>query len=64
MHRRVLKNLRHFFYEDDMDFDETAESAVAKRNLLLILQSHAEKVTPRRVGVMKKKQKKKVEASM
>ena len=36
MHRRVLKYLRHFYYEDDMDFDEAAESAVGKRNLLLV----------------------------
>ena len=35
IHRKVMKTLRRFIEEDDMDFDETAESAVAKRKFLL-----------------------------
>ena len=31
IHRKVMKTLRRFTKEDDMDFDEAAESAVAKR---------------------------------
>ena len=34
-HRKVMKTLRRFTEEDDMDFDEAAESAVAKRKFLL-----------------------------
>ena len=30
-----MKTLRRFIEEDDIDFDEAAESAVAKRKLLL-----------------------------
>ena len=30
-----MKTLRRFIEEDDMDFDEAAESAVAKRKFLL-----------------------------
>ena len=35
IHRKVMKTLRHFIEEDNMDFDEAAESAVAKRKFLL-----------------------------
>ena len=35
IHRKVMKTLRRFIEEDDMDFDEAAESAVAKRKSLL-----------------------------
>ena len=35
IHRKVIKTLRRFIEEDDMDFDEAAESAVAKRKFLL-----------------------------
>ena len=35
IHRKVMKTLRRFTEEDDMDFDEAAESAVAKRKFLL-----------------------------
>ena len=35
IHRKVMKTLRSFTEEDDMDFDEAAESAVAKRKFLL-----------------------------
>ena len=35
IHRKVTKTLRRFIEEDDMDFDEAAESAVAKRKFLL-----------------------------
>ena len=35
IHRKVMKTLRLFIEEDDMDFDEAAESAVAKRKFLL-----------------------------
>ena len=35
IHRRVMKTLRRFIEEDDMDFDEAAESAGAKRKFLL-----------------------------
>ena len=42
IHRKVMKNLRRFIDEDDMDFDEASESAVEKRKFLLN-------------GVMKKK---------
>ena len=35
MHRKVMKTLRRFIEEDVMDFDEAAESAVAKRKFLL-----------------------------
>ncbi len=35
LHRKVMKNLRRFIDEDDMDFNEAAESAVAKRKFLL-----------------------------
>ena len=35
IHHKVMKTLRRFIEEDAMDFDETAESAVAKRKLLL-----------------------------
>ena len=35
IHRKVVKTLRRFIEEDDMDFDEAAESAVAKRKFLL-----------------------------
>jgi len=34
MHRKVMKTLR-FIDEDDVDFDEAAESAVAKRKFPL-----------------------------
>ena len=33
--RKVMKTLRRFIEEDDMDFDEAAESAVAKRKFLI-----------------------------
>ena len=29
IHHKVMKTLRHFIEEDDMDFDEAAESAAA-----------------------------------
>ena len=35
IHRKVMKTLRRFIEEDDMHFDEAAESAVAKRKFLL-----------------------------
>ena len=35
IHRKVMKTLRRFIEEDDMDFDEAAESAVPKRKFLL-----------------------------
>ena len=35
IHCKVTKTLRRFIKEDDMDFDEAAESAVAKRKFLL-----------------------------
>ena len=35
IHHKVMKTLRRFIEEDDMDFDEAAESAVAKRKFLL-----------------------------
>ena len=35
IHRIVRKTLRRFIEEDDMDFDEAAESAVAKRKFLI-----------------------------
>ena len=35
IHRKVMKTLRRFIEEDDMDFDEAAESAVAKRKFRL-----------------------------
>ena len=35
IHRKVMKSLRRFIEEDNMDFDEVAESAVAKRKFLL-----------------------------
>ena len=35
VHRKVMKTLRRFIDEDDMDFDEAAESAVEKRKFLL-----------------------------
>ena len=35
IHRKVMKTLRRFIDEDDMDFDEAAESAAAKRKFLL-----------------------------
>ena len=35
VHRKVMKTLRRFIGEDDMDFDEAAESAVEKRKFLL-----------------------------
>ena len=37
IHRKVMKTLRRFIDEDDMDFDEAAESAVEKRKFLLFL---------------------------
>ena len=45
VHRKVMKTLRRFIDEDDMDFDEAAESAVEKRKFLLnrVMQ---EKVLP------------------
>ena len=35
IHRKVMKALRRFIEEDDMDFDEAAESAAAKWKFLL-----------------------------
>ncbi|KAL9983874.1 hypothetical protein ACROYT_G006117 [Oculina patagonica] len=35
LHRKVMKTLRRFISEDDMVFDEAAESAVEKRKFLL-----------------------------
>ena len=35
VHRKVMKTLRRFIEEDDMDFDEAAESTVEKRKFLL-----------------------------
>ena len=35
IHRKVMTTLRRFIDEDDMDFDEAAESAVAKRKFLI-----------------------------
>ena len=35
VHRKVMKPLPRFIDEDDMDFDEAAESAVEKRKFLL-----------------------------
>lgn len=35
IHRKVMKSLKRFIGEDDMDFEEAAESAVAKRKFLL-----------------------------
>ena len=34
-HRKVMMTLRRFIDEDGMDFDEAAESAVAKRKFLI-----------------------------
>ena len=35
IHRKVMKTPERFVDEDDMDFDEAAESAVEKRKFLL-----------------------------
>ena len=35
IHRKVMRTLRYFIEEDDMDFDEAVESAVEKRKFLL-----------------------------
>ena len=35
LHRKVMKTLRRFIDEDDMDFHEAAESVVGKRKFLL-----------------------------
>ena len=35
IHLKVMKTLRRFIEKNDMDFDEVAESAVAKRKFLL-----------------------------
>ena len=35
VHVNVMKTLRRFIDEDDMDFDEAADSAVEKRKFLL-----------------------------
>ena len=35
IHHKVMKTLRRFIEEDDVDFDEAAELAVAKRKFLL-----------------------------
>ena len=35
LHRKVKKTLQRFIDEDNMDFDEAAESAVEKRKFLL-----------------------------
>ena len=35
IHRKVMKTLERIIEEDNMDFDETAESAVEKRKFLL-----------------------------
>ena len=35
IHHKVTKTLRSFIEQDDMDFDEEAESVVAKRKFLL-----------------------------
>ena len=35
VHRKVMKTLRRFIDEDDMDFDEAAEPAVEKWKFLL-----------------------------
>ena len=35
IHRKVMKAFQRFIDEDDMDFDEAVESAVAKRKFLL-----------------------------
>ena len=35
IHRKVMKTLPRFIDEDGMDFDEAAESAVAKRKFLI-----------------------------
>ena len=35
IHRKFMKTLRRFIEENDMDFDEAAESAVEKRKFLL-----------------------------
>ena len=35
IHRKVMKTLRRFIEEDDIDFDGAAESAVAKRKFLI-----------------------------
>ena len=35
IHRKVMKTLRRFIEEDDMDFDEASELAVEKRKFLL-----------------------------
>ena len=43
-----MKTLRRFIDEDDMDFDEAAESAVEKRKF--IKQSREGEITPQRVG--------------
>ena len=44
VHRKVMKTLRHFIDEGDIDFDETEESAVEKWKFLL--NSHEGEVTP------------------
>ena len=38
-----MKTLRRFIEEDDMDFDEAAESAVAKRKFLFLLNRPVKK---------------------
>ena len=48
IHHQVMKTLQYFIDEDDMDFYEAAESAVAKRKFLL--NSNAKEATPRLVG--------------
>ncbi len=35
LHRKVMKTLRRFIDEDDMNFNEAAESAVAKLKFLI-----------------------------
>ena len=35
IHRKVMKTLERFVDEDNMDFDEAAESALEKRKFLL-----------------------------
>ena len=45
IHRKVMKTLRRFTEEDDMDFDEAAESAVAKRKIP-VEQTNEKEIAP------------------
>ena len=52
IHRKVVKTLRRFIKEDDMDFVEAAESVMAKRKVMQKKHSPTSRMTAKKKRII------------